>query len=122
MSDLYNSGLKFVTAGLTDNAFYRCFAYGIVFSFLMTLIIGNFAGTFALETSFPWIKVVKQQEYWVGIVFVSFSLVFAFFGYVNDIRARDDILTPLRKKLVGMWKVDAQTWTINGDEVKQGMS
>jgi hypothetical protein len=33
MSDLYNSALKFVTAGLTDNAFYRCLAYGIVFSF-----------------------------------------------------------------------------------------
>jgi hypothetical protein len=103
----------------SKNAFFRSLAYGIVFSVIMTLVIGNIEGVFEFSRSFPYV-LVKQQAYWVGIVFVSFSLLFALFGFVSDRNSRDDILSPLRKKLVGYWEVRAETWRIEQDEIKFG--
>jgi hypothetical protein len=83
----------------------------------MTLIIGNIEGVFILVKAFPFVE-VQSQAYWVGIVFVSFSFIFAFFGYVSDLKAREDILSPLRKLLVGYWRVRAQSWTIEHGKIE----
>jgi hypothetical protein len=85
----------------------------------MTLIIGIFVGTFKITHDFPWFEIASQQL-WVGIFFVSLSLVFAFGGYLSEVRAREDILTPLRKKLVGIWEVRAQTWKIESNKIELG--
>jgi hypothetical protein len=112
-------GVRQFALDFSKNAFFRSLAYGIIFSVIMTLVIGGIVGVFQLSTSFPYFE-VKQQAYayWVGIVFVSFSFLFAFFGYVSDLKAREDILSPLRKKLVGYWEVRAQSWKIENGEVE----
>src|SRR5262249_4709250 len=94
-------------------------AFGMLFSFVMTLVIGYLVGTLALKQEFPWIQILSQQ-YWVGIFFVTISLVVAFGGYVSELRAREDILTPLRKKLVGTWEVRAQTWKLDQGKIELG--
>ena len=35
--------------------------------------------------------------------FVSFSFLFAFMGYLSNLQLEDDILSPVRRKLVGYW-------------------
>jgi hypothetical protein len=105
--------------GFSTNAFYRSLAYGILFSIIMTLLIGSIEDVFQFDQAFPYI-VVKTQAYWVGIIFVSFSFLFAFFGYLSDINAREDILSPLRKKLVGYWAVRSQTWKIENGKIEFG--
>jgi hypothetical protein len=86
--------------GLANNAFYRALGFGIAFSIVMTLIIGGIVGVFQFSKDFPYI-ITATQEYWVGIIFVSFALLFAILGYLSELNARDDLLTPLRKELVG---------------------
>jgi hypothetical protein len=114
-------GIRQFVLDFSKNAFYRSLAYGMIFSILFTLLIGGIEGVFNFNSSFPYIQVIKQA-YLVGIVFVSFSFLFAFFGYVSDLRTRDDILTPLRKKLVGIWRVRAQTWQIENGQIENGYS
>src|SRR5258708_35919497 len=46
-----------------------------------------------------------EPVYWVGIIFVTFALLFAILGYLSELNARDDLLTPLRRELVGFWQV-----------------
>lgn len=82
----------------------------------MTLIIGSIERVFVFTSSIPYIT-VESQTYWVGILFVSFSLLFAFLGYFSELNARDDLLTPLRKKLVGFWEVRSQSWRIEGGKI-----
>lgn len=120
MAAVAKEALDFIKIGLKDNAFYRSLAYGMAFSLVMTLLIGTFYGTFTFSSDAPWLHVVTSQQYWVGIFFVSFSFVFAFAGYLSEVRLREDILTPLRKKLVGTWAVRAQTWKIEDGKIELG--
>jgi uncharacterized membrane protein YedE/YeeE len=62
-----------VVKGLLEfnrNAFFRSLAYGLVFSTLMTLIIGGIEDVFAFSNSFPYI-LVHKQAYWIGVLFAS---------------------------------------------------
>jgi len=106
------------------NSFFRALTYGIVFSLFMTLVIGYLSDVFDVNQSkFPYIVIkTPGTSYWVAILFASFSFLFAFFGYVSDINSREDILTPLRKKLVGNWQVRAQTWNIEATGIVLGYS
>jgi hypothetical protein len=45
--------------------------------------------------------------------FLSFSFLFAFMGYLSNLQLEDDILSPVRRKLVGYWEVRAQTRKID---------
>jgi hypothetical protein len=40
--------------------------------------------------------------------FVSFSFLFAFMGYLSNLQLKDDILSPVRQKLVEYWEVKAR--------------
>jgi hypothetical protein len=97
-------GIRQFALDFSKNAFYRSLAYGMIFSILFTLLIGGIEGVFNFNSSFPYIQVIKQA-YWVGIVFVSFSFLFAFFGYVSDLRTRDDVLVKddVVKAMEGRW-------------------
>jgi hypothetical protein len=105
--------------GLAKNAFYRALGFGIAFSIVMTLIIGGIIGVFQFSKDFPYI-IAATQEYWVGIIFVSFALLFAILGYLSELNVRDDLLTPLRKELVGYWEVRSQTWRIEQGKIEFG--
>jgi hypothetical protein len=50
---------------------------------------------------------------------VSFSFLFAFMGYLSNLQLKDDILSPVRQKLVGYWEVKAQTWKIDPEQIVQ---
>lgn len=104
---------------MKKNAFFRALALGILFSILITVILGAIQGVLKITSEFPYFQ-VAQQAYWIGIVFVSFSLLFAIVGYLSAINARDDLLTPLRKKLVGYWEVNSQTWLLHEKEIEFG--
>jgi hypothetical protein len=106
-------------SGLGKNAFYRSLGFGIVFAIVMTLIIGGIEDVFLFPKEFPYFT-VKSQSYWIGIIFVSFSLLFALLGYLSELNTRDDLLTPLRRELVGFWQVRAQTWTVDQGKIEFG--
>jgi hypothetical protein len=107
-----------IAKALISNVFYKSLVLGIVFAAIMTLLLGSFVGAFQLLPSFPWIKPLGSDQYWVGIVFVVLSLVFAFGGFISDLWSRDDILSPIRRKLVGDWTVRVQTWKIANDAIE----
>lgn len=115
LKDLYQVIIK---EALT-NAFFKSLAYGILFSLLMTVMIGFFADVLDFDTSkFPYIhRNETETARWLSLIFVSFSFLLAILGLISDIHSREDILTPLRKKLVGNWEVRAQTWAIEGDTI-----
>jgi hypothetical protein len=119
MDDFLKKLTEFFVSGLGKNAFYRSLSFGILFSIIMTLIIGGIEGVFEFTPAFPYIT-VASYVYWVGIVFVSFSLLFGFLGYLSELNARDDLLTPLRKELVGYWRVRSQSWKIEQKKIEFG--
>jgi monoterpene epsilon-lactone hydrolase len=49
-----------------------------------------------------------------------FALLFAILGYLSQLNARDDLLTPLRRKLVGIWQVRTQSWRIEPGKIEFG--
>src|SRR5262245_2055173 len=83
-------GLRQFAIDFSRNAFFRALGYGIIFSLIMTFVIGNIVGVFELKPTFPYFTAREAQPfaYWIGIIFVSFSLLFAFFGYVSDLNSR----------------------------------
>ncbi|MCP9626932.1 hypothetical protein NML43_07530 [Rhodopseudomonas palustris] len=118
LNELWKLIAEFIR-GSYKNAFYRSLSLGIIFSIVMTLIIGSIEKVFVLSKDPPYFTVV-DQVYWVGIVFVSFAILFAFLGYLSELNARDDLLTPLRKQLIGVWDVRSESWTIQDSRIEFG--
>jgi hypothetical protein len=56
--------LKQFALGFSKNTFYRSLAYGVIFSAIITLIIGAIVDVFALDAKFPYF-LVKEQAYWL---------------------------------------------------------
>ena len=103
------------------NVFFKSLSYGIIFALIMTYILGSIEGVFQPQTSFPYFHLMTANApYWIGILFVTFALLFAIVGYVSQLNARDDLLTPLRKKLVGLWEVRSQSWTVQPGKITFG--
>jgi hypothetical protein len=98
--------------------FFRMLFYGIIFSAIMTFIIGWSQGVILVTATFPYVA-NPNHSFWIPVVFVSFSFLFAFAGYLSSLQMKDDILSPVRRKLVGYWEVRAQTWQIEGDSISQ---
>lgn len=98
--------------------FFRMLFYGIIFSAIMTFIIGWSQGVILVSSVFPYIA-NPNHSFWIPVFFVSFSFLFAFAGYLSSLQMKDDILSPIRRKLVGYWEVRAQTWKIDRDEIVQ---
>jgi hypothetical protein len=104
---------KVLFDGIRDNAFYRCLTYGICFSIVLTVIVGVIADVWTIDGTSPYLHTLStagSTRLLIAVMFISFTLLLAFFGYLNDLRAREDILTPLREKLRGVWEVRFQTW------------
>jgi hypothetical protein len=118
MSQLLKPISNLIAKALTSNVFYRSLALGIVFAAIMTLLLGSFVGAFQPLQTFPWLKPMASDQYWIGILFVVLSLVFAFGGFLSDLWSRDDILSPIRRKLVGDWSVRVQTWKIANNTIE----
>jgi hypothetical protein len=119
MRELWEKVFRALGGDFEKNVFFRALALGIAFSIIVTVILGAFQGIFKLAKDFPFFE-VAQQAYWVGIVFISFSLLFAIVGYLAALEVRDDLLTPLRKKLVGYWEVNSQTWLLQENKIEFG--
>lgn len=98
--------------------FFQMLLYGVIFSLIITFVIGWSIDVFVVESNFPYI-VRKVYSPWIPILFVSFSLLFAFVGYLSNLQMKEDILSPMRAKLVGIWEVKAQTWKIDRSEIVQ---
>ena len=98
--------------------FFRMLFYGIIFSAVVTFLIGFTEDVFRLSPNFPYIA-NANHSFWIPVFFVSFSFLFAFMGYLSNLQLKDDILSPVRRKLVGYWEVRAQTWKIDREQIVQ---
>jgi hypothetical protein len=98
--------------------FFRMLCYGIFFSIIMTFIIGWSMDVFAMVPAFPYVT-RQGHSAWIPIMFGSFSFLFAFAGYLSNLQLKEDILSPIRQKLVGIWEVRAQTWKLDRSEIVQ---
>jgi hypothetical protein len=119
MRELWEKIGRVLAGDFEKNAFFRALALGILFSILITVILGAIQGILKIKSAFPYFE-VAQQAYWIGIVFISFSLLFAIVGYLSAVNARDDLLTPMRKKLVGYWEVNNQSWMLHEKKIEYG--
>lgn len=101
------------------NTFFKMLFYGVIISAIMTLAVGWSQGSFTLTGTFPFIAPdIAHKSLWPALMFVCLSFAFAFGGYRSDRESRDDILSPIRRKLVGYWQVDAHTWSIQDDKIE----
>lgn len=109
---------KQVSEGFMVIPFFRMLFYGIIFSVIMTFIIGWSISVFEVIKDYPFI-IRPSSSPWIPVIFVSFSFLFAFAGYLSSLQLKEDILSPMRKKLVGIWQVKAQTWKIDREQIVQ---
>lgn len=107
-----------ISQGFMPIPFFRMLFYGIIFSAIMTFIIGWTQGVFVPSAVFPYLT-NPAHSFWTPVVFVSFSFLFAFAGYLSSLQLKEDILSPIRRKLVGIWEVRAQTWKIDRQQIVQ---
>jgi hypothetical protein len=113
--------LKFfqeIAKGFLVVPFFRMLFYGIIFAAAMTFLIGWSQGVILVSATFPYVA-NPNHSFWIPVVFVSFSFLFAFAGYLSSLQMKEDILSPIRRKLVGYWEVRAQTWKIEQNEIVQ---
>jgi hypothetical protein len=117
MSDFFKF-FQEITKGFLLVPFFRMLFYGIIFAAAMTFIIAWSQGVVLVSAAFPYIT-NPNHSFWIPVVFVSFSFLFAFAGYLSNLQLKEDILSPVRRKLVGYWEVRAQTWKIDRGEIVQ---
>jgi hypothetical protein len=98
--------------------FFRMLFYGIIFSIVVTFIVGWMVGVFAVTNIFPYVS-ENSHSPWIPIMFGSFSFLFAFAGYLSNLQLKEDILSPIRQKLVGIWEVRARTWRLDRSAIVQ---
>lgn len=109
---------KQVSEGFMIVPFFRMLFYGIIFAIIMTFVIGWSIGVFEIAKEAPFITRPSSSP-WIPVIFVSFSFLFAFAGYLSNLQLKEDILSPMRQKLVGIWEVKAQTWKIDLSQIVQ---
>jgi hypothetical protein len=107
-----------ISKGFLIVPFFRMLFYGLIFSVIMTFLIGWTQGAFEVSAAFPYIT-NPSHSFWIPVVFVSFTFLFAFAGYLSNLQLKEDILSPIRRKLVGIWEVRARTWVIEKGRIVQ---
>lgn len=107
-----------ISKGFMVIPFFRMLFYGILFAIIMTFLIGWSIGVFTPIPTFPYLTNTSHSP-WIPVMFGSFSFLFAFAGYLSNLQLKEDILSPIRQKLVGIWEVRALTWKIDRTEIVQ---
>ncbi|MCA1372057.1 MULTISPECIES: hypothetical protein [unclassified Bradyrhizobium] len=107
-----------ISKGFMVIPFFRMLFYGIIFAIIMTFMIGWSIGVFTPIPTFPYLTNASHSP-WIPVMFGSFSFLFAFAGYLSNLQLKEDILSPIRQKLVGIWEVRALTWKIDRTEIVQ---
>jgi hypothetical protein len=103
------------------DAFLRSLAYGIIFALIITYVIGAIVGALDATTKWPFFILPPEGNHgWLGILFVSFALLLTLMNYLSRLNARDDLLTPLRRKLIGVWEVRSQSWQLHPNKIEFG--
>ena len=120
MKDAWKKILGVLIGDFSKNTFFRAMGLGIPFALVMTVLIGGLEGDVIFQKDPPWFSVLPGQHRWIGIVFVLLTLLLTLVGYFGLLNARDDLLTPLRKKLVGVWEVRTQSWRIDQGKIAFG--
>jgi hypothetical protein len=112
---------EILVGDLVKDAFLRSLSYGIIFALIFTYVIGALVGVLDPTTKWPFFSLREGGSHgWLGILFVSFALLLTLMGYLSRLNVRDDLLTPLRRKLVGAWEVRSQSWEIHPDKIEFG--
>jgi hypothetical protein len=120
MKDAWLKVLEVLVITFSRNAFYRALGISIPFALVMTLLVGGLEGDVDFKKDFPFFGVLPGQHRWIGIVFILITLLLTLVGFFSLLNARDDLLTPLRKKLVGVWEVRSQSWKIDQGKIAFG--
>jgi formate hydrogenlyase subunit 3/multisubunit Na+/H+ antiporter MnhD subunit len=86
---------------------------GVVLAILFTSVVGILSQVLELNSKFPFFAVQNPQT--AVILFLACSVTFTVLIYVLTLKEREDILTPIRKKLRGVWRVRYQTFSYEAD-------
>jgi len=84
---------KQISEGFMVVPFFRMLFYGIIFAIIMTFVIGWSIGVFEIAKEAPFITRPSSSP-WIPVIFVSFSFLFAFAGYLSNLQLKEDILSP----------------------------
>ena len=81
---------------------------GLIIAVLLSLAIGTFAGFIHPTREAPYFEVLEGRVAapLFIIVFCAFSLLF----YLLTYKEREDILTPLRERMMGPWRIEYQNF------------
>jgi hypothetical protein len=105
-----------------ESKFYTALAVGFFFSFVLCVVIGIFAGTFKYDKD-TILKIENVSSVFDGntIIFLFMTLGFAIsiVGYISKLKESEDSYTWLRKRLVGTWNFQLETWRLDEEAAWQ---
>lgn len=111
--------LKSVLGFVAANRFFANLAFALAFSLLVTLAAGHFLHYLVVVTS-PSVGVTMGPEHGreVAGFFLGLLTLTTIGGLMSTRRAKDDVLTPIRRKLQGQWLANIDTYRL--DDPKGG--
>ncbi len=80
----------------------------IFLSLTLTATVGFSLKSIAISFAPPYLTIIDREI--ITTIYISCLFVFVILIYFLTLREREDILTPLRKKLKGIWRVNYQIW------------
>lgn len=76
-------------------------------------------GDLSLKLTSPFYEYRSNNGPWFVVSFVVFSCCLSALGYFSEYKAKEDILTPIRKMLVGTWKVRFESWILEDGKIRK---
>lgn len=92
--------------------FFRCLAGSLAFSFAVSFVVGALIGALTLKKDFPFFVIDEDtlKPSIIGVLFIFIWLVLSMMSYLAVQRELDDVYSWLRKKLVGAWNIQLESW------------
>ncbi|MCC7047766.1 MAG: hypothetical protein IT562_13715 [Alphaproteobacteria bacterium] len=85
---------------------------GLILAFVLAVVVGSLGGQFSIDfKNLSFSAKNSQFDILVMSIFFTGFFAFSFLFYFITYKEREDILSPLRKKLVGTWKITYQSWS-----------
>jgi hypothetical protein len=104
---------------IAQNTLFVALVSGLVLAVLVTLITGFLAGVYQWMPKTPYVF-VKDPVAATGIFLVCF-FTFGLLIYFQSFKEGTDYFTPLRKRLVGFWQMEYETFDYEQDGSLKGI-
>lgn len=109
-----------------ESKIYRSISIGFALSAFISLIIGVFSGTFVIDKE-KFVKIENQHSTFdsgtIIIIFLILGFTISILGYITTIRESEDSYSWLRKRLIGTWNFQLDSWRLEdgANWIKQPM-